>query len=204
MEISPIKIFYMTLASVIFGMFIGVFNDINRIARKFFGVRYGKSRFEGVYDVKLPIIKRSLGAPKESKLTKFLLPYVTVLQDIALFFAAGSGVAILNYYFNNGRLRLYTPVAVILGAVIYYFTLGKAFFYFSDLPVFFIKSIFLISLGVFYYPIGFFVKIFGASARKICTNLRKAIAKRQKKVYNIRKKNFVMTNAVRGYVDLTK
>ncbi len=205
MEISPIKIFYMAVVSLLFGMCVGALNDVNRIVRIFYGVRYGKDRFEGLYNLKLPIIKRNVSkTPKKCKYINAILPCVIFVQDIILFFFAGAGVAIINYYFNNGRARLYTPAAVIIGFAVYYFTVGKAVLYFSDIIVFIVKAIAMFLFGVIYYPVSLLVNFFGFFVKKICTNLYKAIAKKQKKVYNIYKKTFVMTNAAKGYVDITK
>ena len=209
MEISPIKIFYMAVASLLFGMCAGALNDVNRIIRMLFGIRYGKKRFERIHNVKLPIFDRKVGSSgtedlKKCKSLRAILPCIIFVQDVILFFFAGAGVAILNYYFNNGRARLYTPVAVIIGFAVYYFTVGRAVLYFSDIIVFVVKTVFVAFLGVIYYPLSLFVSFFGIFVKKICTNLCKAIAKKQKKVYNIYKKTFVMTNAAKGYIDLTK
>ncbi|MBQ8849963.1 MAG: spore cortex biosynthesis protein YabQ [Clostridia bacterium] len=204
MEISPIQIFYMTLVSLALGATAGIINDVNRAVRIFLGVRYGARRFEKLYSIKLPLLKRCIKEPSESKASKVLLPVIMFFQDVLLFAFSGVGVAILNYYFNSGRARIYTPLAVVAGFVIYYFTVGRAVLYFSEAAVFFIKAAFLIIFELFYYPARRIVNFFGIFAKKICTNLYKTIAKKQKMVYNNNKINFVKRSAARGFADVTK
>ena len=130
MEISPIKILYMALFSIAFGAAVGGLNDLNRLVRMLFGKVYGNRRFGFLYNLHLPISGRSVGEPKVCGKFGYLYGVAVFFQDIALFLFSGVGVALLNYYFNNGRPRLYTPVAVVVGFLLYYFTVGKAVLYF--------------------------------------------------------------------------
>ena len=204
MEISPIKIFYMSAASLVFGMIMGMFNDVNRILRMLLGIRYSEGRFEFLYNIKLPISRRTVGKPKTEPIVAYLTNFIIFLQDVVLFTVSGAGIAVLNYYFNNGRARLYTPFAVALGFIIYYFTFGKTVLYFSDIAIFLVKFVFLTFFEIMYYPIGAFVRFFGIFVKKLHTFIEKTIAKKQKKVYNISKEKNVMNSAVFGFIDLTK
>lgn len=205
MEISPIQILFMMIASLAFGMCAGVLNDVNRIVKVFFGSEhYRKKNFEKLYSIKLPILGRSIDTPQKSRITEGILPVLAFFQDITFFCFSGIGVAIINYYFNNGRARIYTPIAVITGFIIYYFTVGRVVIFFSEIPVFVIKALILIVFELFYKPTRLFVGFFGLFAKKIYKNLHKTIAKKQKKVYNKSKKNFVKNRATLGFVDITK
>lgn len=204
MEISPIKIFYMTVASLGFGMLMGGLNDLNRFLRMLLGEGYGNRRPKFISDIRLPLSGRSIGVPQTGRVMENVLKLVVFVQDILLLAVSGVGVAILNYYFNNGRARIYTPFAVILGFIIYYFTFGKISLPFLDIFALIVKFTSLSIFETFYYIIKFFVNIFGFFVKKIHINLYKTIAKKQKKVYNNNKEKCVMNNASLGFVNITK
>ena len=204
MEISPIRIFYMAVASLAFGMLVGVFNDVNRILRMLLGQDYNNKRIEFIHNIHLPISKRKIGFLTQCKWKGRIFKITVFFQDILLFSASAVGIALLNYYFNNGRARIFTPLAVIAGFLFYYFTVGKAILLISDVLVTFIRLLFLTFFEVLNYPITYFVKFFGFFAKKIYTNVDKTIAKEQKKVYNNNKQKNVMDNAEHGFVDVAK
>lgn len=204
MEISPIKIFYMTVASLGFGMLMGMFNDLNRFMRMLLGEEYGNRRPKFLSYIRLPLSRRSMEEAHMGRMGDKILNVVILVQDVFLFAVSGVGVAILNYYFNNGRARIYTPFAVIFGFAIYYFTFGNIALRFLYIIAYIVKFIILSIFETFYYIIGFFANIFGFFVKKLYTNLCKTIAKKQKKVYNNNKEKYVMNNASLGFVNITK
>lgn len=204
MEISPIKIFYMVAASVFLGICAGALNDLNRIVRMLFGQTYGKSGFGSLYNIKLPISRRQLGEMRKYPQKRGAFYVVVFFQDVILFFASAVGISLLNYYFNNGRARIFTPVAVIIGFLIYYFTVGKLILYLSDIPIALIMFIIISFFEILHYPLRYFVKKIGFFVEKIYINIDKAIAKRQKRVYNNNKEKSVMINAEHGFIDIAK
>ena len=119
MEISPIKIFYMAVASVVFGILVGGFNDVNRILRMLLGQDYNNKRFERLHNIRLPISKKKIGFPECFDEKKRIFEMIVFLQDALIFTVSAVGIALLNYYFNNGRTRIFTPLAVVVGFLFY-------------------------------------------------------------------------------------
>ena len=203
MEISPILMLYMTAVALVFGICGGILNDINRLVRAVMGEKYNNSLSQRLYEIRLPFIGRSLKKPEAGKTKRIILSITVFIQDVLLFSFLGTGVAILNYFFNNGRARAYTPIAVAVGAIFYYLTVGKAVRIILEPTSFFIKAVFFIIFELFHYPIGIFLKNFRTFVKKLYLNLNKTIAKKQKMVYNIRKKKIVMQDASSGYINIT-
>ena len=203
MEISPVKVFYMIATSIAFGFAMGFLNDLNRMIRILLGECYGEHRFNKAFNIRLPLSHRPIGNPKEGILPRPIKHCIIFLQDLFLLLLSGIGVSLLNYFFNNGRARLYTPLAVIIGFVIHYFTIGKATVYFSDFVVFFIRGAFLSIFELLYIPLRYFFGLFCKFVKKIYTNINKSLAKKQKIVYNNIKKSAVISRALQGFVDVT-
>lgn len=204
MEISPISMLWLLLWSFGFGALCGGVNDINRLARAMMGVKYGEPRFQRLYEIKLPILGRALGRKEKGKLQGAVMPVVFFLQDVFLFTFAGVGSAVINYYFNYGRLRIYAPLMTVLGFIFYYFTVGRAFLYVYEPIVFAIRGIFSVFLAIIYCPVQFFVKNLVKISKKIYKNIYKALVKKKKMVYNKVKERFVIKNASSGFVDIAK
>ena len=121
MEISPMRIFWMLVYAFAFGALCGVLNDINRLVRVLLGVRYGKERMRRLYSLKIPVLGRSLRERKDGGIKGFFLSAIIFVQDMMLMLFCGGGIIFINYSFNDGRVRIYTPLMVILGFVCYYF-----------------------------------------------------------------------------------
>lgn len=204
MEISPIDLLYLTLTSLLFGACCGIFNDVSRLVRALLGVKYSGGNFERLYKLKLPIIKRSVGEVREGKIRQRLLGVIIFIQDIALFFVFGWGIAIINFYFNDGQFRAYAPIAAICGFVLYYFSLGRVFLYFSEALAFFARATILMVFHLFYLPFekiaGLIIKI----VKKLHHIVNKTLAKKEKKGYNSIKYKKVTEMAKKGFVNLVK
>lgn len=187
MEISPYQLTLLLSWSVAFGLVLGVLNDLNRIIRAFWGVKYSKKHLDKMYSLKLPIYNKAIGCRNDS--TKSIsLQVMMFFQDILFFIAAGVGIIVLNYEFNNGSFRFFTVFAVILGFLIYYFTLGKLVMIASEVIVFLIKASFLIVFSIICKPIVFFWRFFVKKSKKIISFLNNALAKIRKRLYNNNRK----------------
>ncbi len=204
MAISPIRMMWLLVFSLGFGAFCGLLNDVNRLIRIMLGIKYVSKRFEGLRSIKLPVIGAMSKEKKERRGEKLLTGTLIFLQDTFLFFFAGIGTVIINYYFNDGRLRIYAPMALLIGFLIYYFTVGKLVIAYSDVLVFLFRAFFAIFLAVFYIPIRSFVEFLVKIFKKIVKKLNKTIAKRQKKVYNNKKESSVLSNSKHGFIKLPK
>lgn len=201
MEISPMRIFWMLVYAFAFGALCGIFNDINRLVRVLLGVRYGKERMDRLYSLKIPILGRPL---KESsgRIKGVFLSAVIFVQDLLLMIFFGCGTVFINYSFNDGRVRIYTPLLVIFGFLGYYFSIGKIVIYFSENIAFALKCIFAVILSIFYRPIRIIALFFVKNIIKISKNLCKSLEKRKKMVYNNNKDKNVIKRASYGFVEL--
>ena len=186
---------------MVFGMTVGVVMDLHRLSRILFGVRYSPKTFEAWYQKPLPLIHRPLRPIRQGRLRRLCLPILMFVQDVLLFVFAAVGTVILNYYFNQGRFRLYTVLAVLLGFLIYYGTVGRLVMLVSEGIVLILRSVCTVIFVLFSRPICLFVGFFGKNAKKTVKNLGNAIAKKRKRVYNKHKKNKIMRQSEQGFLD---
>lgn len=202
MEISPMRIFWMLVYAFAFGAFCGVLNDVNRLVRVLLGVRYRKERMKRLYSLKIPILGRCLGEIKEGGVKGFLLGAVIFVQDLLLMLFWGGGIVFLNYSFNDGRVRIYTPLLAILGFVCYYFSIGRIVIYLSESIAFGVRVVFAMILSIFYRPLRMLVEFFVKNIKKIYKNLNKSLEKRKNLVYNNSKERNAIREALKGFVRL--
>ncbi len=202
MEISPIILAELLVCSFLFGVFMGAINDVHRIMRVFFGVRYGKKRFDKLYARKIKIINRSVGNLGCNRFTKALLGTVIFFQDLILFAVAGVGVVILNFYFNKGEFRIYTIAALFAGFVFYYFTLGKIVMLVSEAIAFYIKVAFLVVFYLISRPFVFAGKKFAVILRKVQGFFARVIEKKKNIRYNKKEKKKILAAAEKGFIEL--
>ena len=200
MEISPIRLFFLLLSSFVFGIGIGIFYDLHRILRVFFGVQYTQNRPTKFFSKPLPILKRSLGEIRQGKCKKMFLFALMFIQDLILCCVSAVGIVILNYAFNDGRLRFYTILALFIGFFLYYFTFGKLVMFLSEWIVFFLRGIFSISFFLLSRPFVIFWLFLGKIVKKARSNLQKTIANQRKKVYNIHKVKDYLKAADQGFL----
>ncbi len=187
MAISPIRVLQLILYSFAFGAVCGVAYDIFRLCRAAMGIKYRAHDFKGIKEIRLPVIGSMDKKKKRGKKYAVMQGTVIFFQDIALFLLAAVGTVLLNYYFNYGRPRIYAPFALLLGFASYYFSIGRAVMLLSEPIIFVFRLILSVNLVIFYLPVRAFVEFFVKICKKIGKNVRKAIAKKQKRVYNNKK-----------------
>ena len=200
MEISPIRLFFLLISSFFLGIGAGALYDLHRIVRVLFGVRYTKNRPTKLFLQPLPIIKRPLGEIHCGKVKNTLLSILIFVQDLFLCCVSALGIVILNYTFNDGRFRFYTVIALLLGFLVYYFTLGKVVIFLSEWIVFVFRSFFLIFFFLLSRPFVIFLRFLGKNLKKLRLNLQKSIANQRKKVYNINKVKSCLNAAEHGFL----
>lgn len=200
MEISPLSLSFLLLYSFVFGAFLGVFHDANRIVRIFCGVHYSEKRFKSLYARRLPIVHRSLSVKETKGLRKGALNLLIFFQDILLFLVGAVGLVILHYEYNSGRFRFFSLLAMVVGFLLYYFTLGKLVMFFSEAIVFVIKATFLIVFDCILRPIRAIGRFLSKNLKKIGIFYQIFLEKRRRKLYNINKKKRLLTDAKKGFV----
>lgn len=200
MEISPIRLFFLLISSFFLGLGVGVLYDIHRMLRVLLGVRYTKNRPTKFFLQPLPIVKRPLREIRCGKVKNTFLTIVIFCQDVFLCCASAVGIVILNYAFNDGRFRFYTVVALLIGFLLYYFTLGKLVIFLSEWIVFFLRAAFAIFFYLLSRPVVIFFNFLGKNVKKMRSNIQKTIANQRKKVYNINKVKNCFGAAEHGFL----
>ena len=203
MEISPFLLTLLLSWSFVFGVILGVINDMNRIIRVFCGVRYSEKRFGKLYELVLPVVHRPL-LRSENKFHKKALAVLLFFQDIIFFILAGVGIILLNYEFNEGRFRFFTVFAVFIGFLLYYFTIGKVVMMVSEGIAFFIKATILVAFSALFRP---FVLICGFLTKKlknIGLFLNITLANIQKKLYNRYRRKEMIKKSSKGFLKIKK
>lgn len=112
--------------------------------------------------------------------------FITYIEDILFWIISGSLLLFCIFIFNNGELRLYLFVSIILGNLLYLFTLSK---YFIKTSTYLINTL----IKILYYPYSIIKKIYNPLIKflKIVKiNLTKNMKKTIKNIQNpnIRKK----------------
>ena len=129
------------------------------------------------------------------------LGVLTFFQDVVFFTLFGAGIAIINYYYNNGRFRIYAPVAAFLGFIVYYFSLGHVSRKLRRSIAYIIRRAFFMFFSLLFKPVLYFFTLIGESVKKSCININKALAKRQKLLYNKSKERQILKRATEGFVE---
>lgn len=199
MEISPLRLALLLFYSFVFGMAMGVFYDLHRIIRVFFGVRYSGTRFEKIENIKLPIVKKRInfGQRKVSKISQNTIVF---FGDFASVVAATMGIIILNYSYNSGKFRLFTVLGVFFGFLLYHFTLGRLVMTVSEPAAMLIKYVFLSFFILFLYPFYMAGKFISKKIAKCFFLYTFAIEKKQKRVYNIKEEVYLEKMSKNGFL----
>ena len=113
MELSPILLSKLLFYSFLWGLALGAVNDVSRIIRVFFGVRYSIKRFNKLYSAIKFEWKR------EAKRNDVILNTVIFLQDFFLMLMAAGGIVVLNFYLNYGDFRIFTVFVMLIGGVLW-------------------------------------------------------------------------------------
>jgi len=192
MELSPILLSKLLFYSFLWGIALGVLNDVFRITRVVFGVRYSTKHFEKLYEV----LKFQKKNDVEKKGRGLFFSSVIFLQDIFSTVIAACGIVILCYYLNDGKFRFFTVVAMSVGAVLWYMSFGKIVMMFSEPIVVIIKFVFRTVFNFLTSPIRWLAAFCVRIYKKIFFKLRKAIANNRNIRYNRRKKKY--------YADLSR
>lgn len=183
MEISSLKLAELLIFSFVFGLCLGFFNDFNRIIRVFFGARYSSKDYSKLYDF-FKIKNKTYN--ETTKFTTFLFKIIIIIQDVLFSLSVGCGTVLLIYCYNDGRFRLFTPLAIILGFFLYYFSVGKLVMLVSEPIAVFIKELLERILHLTFIPIKSVSKATLKVISKLYYLIKKHLAKRMNIRYNIK------------------
>ena len=202
MEISPIKLAMLLFYSFLFGIGMGAFYDANRIIRVFCGCRYSENRFEKLYLLKLPFINRPITRKSNRGFRKNVQLAVVFLGDMICVVVSAIGILILNYAYNSGRFRFFTVFGVLIGFLLYYFTVGKLIMLISEPIAILIKYVFLSFLVIFGYPFKTFFCFAVKKLKKYVFLYSFTLENRAKKLYNIEEKKYLVEMSKNGFFDI--
>ena len=90
----------------------------------------------------------------------------TYIEDVLFWVIAGLVILFVVNKYNYGELRVYTFLAMMLGAIVYFFTISKYFIKFLLNIILMIKKIVL-------FLINFFLKFIGKHVFFLILNLKK-------------------------------
>jgi len=153
MEVSLSQQLSSILISFATGIILGVIYDVVRIVKCLLGIKYSKSQSE-LWFKSLNLNKRD----SHSNIKEHVVIWIT---DIIFFIISGVVIAISVYYSNNGVARWYMLASVVIGFVIYYFTIGKIVIRISNVASQLIKTVvggFLYLLTYPFYPLVAMIK----------------------------------------------
>ena len=86
--------------------------------------------------------------------------FVTYIEDILFWIITGIFLIFILFKFSFGQIRFYTIFALIIGFVLYLFTISKLFIKVSVIIILFIKKIVGKILRILFYPIKILFKPF--------------------------------------------
>lgn len=188
MEISQITLAIMLFYSFLFGIAVGVFYDLNRIVRVFFGVRYTKRAYGRLYGIRLPVSKREMVMGKSKG---FLQSLVINLGDLLCVLVAAIGLILINYGYNSGRFRFFTVAALAVGFLFYRLSIGRLLILLVEPLAFICKYLFLSICDLLYLPLRKFCILIYKFVKKIFSLCIFTLENKIKKLYNIREEVFL-------------
>ena len=201
MEISPLKLTMLLLFSLLYGICIGMVNDINRIVRVFFGIRYTKINFNKLYAF-LKIHNEEQTSKKE-KSNNIFLNILIFIQDLLLMLFAAVGLILLNYYFNDGRFRLFAVLAMLFSAIIYYFTVGKLIMLVSEPIMLIVRTSVMFLIRIITLPIRTVLRYIYRVVKNTISKSKKYLAKKLNIRYNKTEVERLCALSKLGFLDMT-
>ena len=166
MEISQFGFILLAVYSFLFGILLGVAYDIIRIQRVLLGVEYRSKKQRINYrDIELPIIKKKAYFEQKA-VSKGILNVYIALGDILFVTLCGVITVLVAYAYNSGRVRVIILIGLLVGFLIYYFTIGKLVMKLSELIAFLLRSAVLYVWEIASFPVRKFVEYIGNKKQK--------------------------------------
>lgn len=160
------------LYSFAVGALLGVLWDIFRIIRLI--VCNGRST-DNSFPIRLPASEREVTKALSFKHRQKVLPIILIfISDLLFCLFAAVSVILLLFHLNGGQIRGFVLFGAALGAVIYYFTVGKLTFAFSDRIIRGAKRLIRFILSVTVIPVfGLLKELTRSALRKLGLRIRK-------------------------------
>ena len=114
---------------------------------------------------------------------------VTNIEDILFCFITGIIILLSIYYFNNGELRLYIFVGILMGLTIYMIFISRFFIKINVIMINFIKKILYLLIKPFIFILNFTKKLIFKPISFIIINMRYFTVKNLQKMKKVTKKD---------------
>lgn len=129
-----------TVYAALLGGFLGAVYDVIRLSRALIGVRYSDRLSSRLAHTALPWIgclPTETSQPRKRR--EMATNLFIAVGDVCFFLVASVAVPVFLYHANNGILRWYLMVGVLLGFVLYRMTLGRMTEVFSEIFTFAVR-----------------------------------------------------------------
>ena len=160
MEISQFSFVLLAVYSVFFGVMLGVVYDIIRVQRIILGAEFGsgeKSKMN-YRNIKLPIINKKAYSQRWWKISKSFLSVYIGLGDVIFVTLCSVAVVLVAYAYNSGRVRAVIFLGLLVGFLVYYFTIGKLVVKLAGLVGFVLRSVLIYLYEIVAFPIKLFLR----------------------------------------------
>jgi len=184
MEISPILLTKMLIVAFLFGIQSGIFFDFGRSLRLCLFGDIKSQKNKKIRNLKLPFSKREL-YKKQNKITQIFENIFVFICDFLWVVYSFLGLMKINYSYNDGGIRAFTFFSLILGFILYYFTVSKLVIFIMELLSISLRFVIFSFFDAISIP---FLKIYNNLVKKLkkrCEKMRLDIEKKRKKVYNV-------------------
>lgn len=201
MEIFPLQLFRLCVASFVFGLLLGIAVSICHSIRVSFGLEEPSEKLVRLYETKLPFSKKPLRVVPYGRFQKIVLSLFLGFQDFSVLITAGVGITVLNYTFNDGKIRIYSILGVLLGAFLYHVSVKKSVDFLGEALLWGVRCVFSVTFFLIFAPISKILTIFYAFFIKILEKIKKTLVKRAKKVYNLYGIKALFQKADHGFLE---
>ena len=176
MEISQLSFVLLAIYSLCFGVILGMVYDVIRVVRVLLGSERAENKKilkKNLREIYLPIIKRKAYPQKNRIVRKKALFVFVALGDVLFAVFCGAVVVLIAYAYNDGRVRSVMLIGLLIGFLIYYFSVGRLVMMISELVTFVIRAVLVYLLEM--------IRCATVKLRKVIKNIKIRIKKDKKK-----------------------
>ncbi len=164
MEISLGQQTGLLFFALLFGAFLGVFYDAGRIFGCLLGMPCKGAKKITLKGLRLP---RSFKEGKEKKIGKRVQSILLFCGDLLFMLLSGAFFCVFLYAVNDGEFRFFVLLGVLLGFILYRFTVGRVLWLFASYIVGFIRLIFSWLLFGVLFPFQSLLRFLAFLSRKM-------------------------------------
>ena len=130
--------------------------------------------------------------------------WLTFAEDTVFWIRASILEILFIYHINNGAIRVYFIMCTVLGATIYFFTIGKITIYFSVRIIFLIRCLLYWGIYIIIYPIRvifhFIIKVTLFIVSKTIIPVVETVKKQSLNSYSKKRASHILIQSKKGFV----